>query len=244
MRRNLLMSLLVAPLAFIAMPALSAEKEDIDDLPSITVMGSGQISVRPDMAQINMGVTTQSATAQAALTANNAAMAALLKALAARGIAEKDILTSNFSIYPEYRQPGEPGFPSSGGKTAKIVSYRVNNEVQVRVRKIASLGPLLDEVVKVGSNQVQGINFMIDEPSPVLDEARKKALADARRKAEVYATTAGIKLGRVLSIDESVQQSPRPMMEYARAEMAQSSVPIAAGEQQLSAHITVKYAIE
>lgn len=229
--------------------------DDMDLPPSVTVAGVGQIFSRPDMATLQVGVVTQATTATEALNANNKAMESLMQTLQTKGILDKDILTSNFSVYPEYRQeqPRPDGAydggaePSSGAnKMPTIIGYRVNNDVQIRVRKLADLGGVLDALVRSGANNVNSVTFSLAEPAPVLDEARKKAVDDARRKAELYATAAGIKIGRVLYIDERVGVSPpRPMM-MARemASDAAQSVPIATGEQEMSATVTITYAIQ
>ncbi len=109
-----------------------------------------------------------------------------------------------------------------------------------------NLGPILDTLVQSGSNQINGIAFGIDEPKKVLDEARKKAVADARAKAELYAKAAGVALGRVVQISESsAVMPPVPMMRMAVEAAAQdASVPIAAGQQTVSANVSITYEIQ
>jgi hypothetical protein len=167
-------------------------------------------------------------------------MSALIKTLAANGVAEKDVITDNFSVNPQYRYDNQPR-----SSKPTITGYAVNNQVHVRVRELSSLGKILDAVVENGANNVNGISFSIADPEPVLDQARQKAVADARRKAELFALASGSKLGRVLYITESggmQPQPPRPMM--MRAALSQSEVPIAIGDQQSNISITVTYALE
>jgi uncharacterized protein YggE len=206
-------------------------------VPSLTVVGSGKASASPDMAKIQVGVVTEAPAATKALKDNNDAMARLFSALEARGIPRKDMQTSNFSVVPEYKRGPH------GEQLMQIIGYRVSNEVGVKVRKLDSLGAILDVLVKEGANQIHGISFLVAEPTPVLDAARRKAMADARRKAELYAKESGLEVGRVLLIQEQTPRLPggRVLAGFARSEAG--SVPIAEGEQEFEASITVTYAI-
>lgn len=114
-------------------------------------------------------------------------------------------------------------------------------QVHVKVRDLPSLGRVLDQQVAQGANSVYGIRFGLIDPAPLLDEARKRAMVDARRKAELYAAAAGLKVGRVVSVQEAGAASPRPEV-GARAMM--SAVPVAAGEQEIQASVSVTYALE
>jgi uncharacterized protein YggE len=199
-------------------------------------VGSGKVSARPDMAQIQVGVVTEAPSAAKALKDNNDAMARLFATLGGRGIARKDVQTSHFSVAPRYKRG------SHGEQLPEIVGYRVGNVVQVKVRKLDALGQVLDEVVRQGANQIQGVSFAVAEPTPLLDEARRKAMADARRKAELYAKEAGVEVGRVLLIQEQTPHLPGPLVVgVARSETA--GVPIAEGELDFGATITVTYTI-
>jgi len=189
------------------------------------------------MAEVQVGVVTQAASAEDALKANNEAMERLMGALTARSIAEKDVQTSGFSIVPQYK------YEPQGRHDPKIVGYQVSNQVHVRVRQLAALGPLLDAVVGKGANQVGGIHFAVAEPAPYLDDARRKAVADARRKAELYAGAAGVELGRVLLLDEA-PHGPRPVGAQPMARAAGPAVPVAAGELEFHAGVTITYALK
>jgi uncharacterized protein len=206
-------------------------------LPSITVVGSGEVGAKPDMAQIQVGVVTQAPSAAKALADNNEAMDKLFKTLAERGIRDKDIQTSNFSVSPQYRQP-QPGQPQQ-----EIVGYQVSNQVAVKVRQLQTLGKVLDDLVTKGANQVHGITFSVAEPESLLDQARLKAIADARRKADLYARAARTKLGRVLLIEEATPRVPRPVG-FGMAMERAAAVPVAPGEQEYHASITVTYALD
>lgn len=222
-----------------AAPGWAIEMKDLP--PSISVTGEGHAYAKPDQAQISMGVVSDSKTAAVALKSNNEKMTTLISTLKSKGIAEKDILTSNFSVNPQYRYDNV-----NGQQRPSIIGYQVSNDVHVKIRNLPSLGDLLDAVITAGANNVNGISFSLAEPDSVLDQARQKAMSDAKRKADLYAGAAGIKAGRVLYITESsgTIQPPRPMMMMAARASMESSVPIASGEQESTASVTVVYAIE
>jgi uncharacterized protein YggE len=204
--------------------------------PSITVIGSGAASGPSDTAEVNTGVVTQAATASQAMSQNSAAMDQVLKALTALGIADRDIHTTNISIVP-VRAPPQTGRQ----QPSPIVGYEVTNQVHVTVRNLAALGRLLDTLVSRGANALGGIGFSIADPAPLLEQARTRAIADARQKAQVYAAAAGVKLGRVIFIRDTTPGLPRPM---AARMMTSAAVPIAPGEQELEVSVSVTYALE
>lgn len=214
---------------------------------TIAVNGTGKISAVPDIAEINVGVVTQAPTAQQALAANTEAMTTLQALLKERGVAAKDVQTTQIQVNPQYSQPRpqRPDQPQAEF-VPRIVGYRVDNSVQVTSRQIAKLGALLDALVQAGANQIHGIQFRVGEPEKLLDEARKRAMADAKRKAEMLAGEAGVVLGPPVSIQEGT--SSPPPMPYAPRMMgmmaAGSAVPVAAGEQELSLTVQVSYEIK
>jgi uncharacterized protein YggE len=213
-----------------------AVRGEQEPAPSITVVGSGRAAAPPDTAEVTAGVVTQAATAAQALTQNNAGMERVLKALTGLGIAERDVRTSSVSVMPQRAelQPGRQQAPA-------IVGYEVTNQVHVKVRNIAILGRLLDTLVGQGANALGGIAFSVADPAPLLADARTRAIADARRKAEAYTAAAGVKLGRVIFIRDATPEMPR----FASARMvASSGVPVAPGEQELEASVSVTYGLE
>ena len=206
--------------------------------PTISVTGRGTASSPPDMATIITGVTTHAETAQAALEANNRAMQNLLDVLKENQIADKDVQTSNFDMSPEYQRDPR------GQNNPKIIGYRATNQVRVQVRNLPQLGKVLDSLVFAGSNQVSGIGFGIDDPTGVLNQARQRTVADARSRAALYAQAAGVRLGHVISISEEPAMGPQPRFQ-ARAMLAEANaVPVATGEQELSATIQMVYTIQ
>jgi uncharacterized protein YggE len=226
----------------LALTSIAAAQDDSQHvssklIPSITVIGTGEVNSKPDMATINIGVTTEAESAADALKANTEKMNRLMEDLKRTGIDDKDIQTSNFSVHPRYDHDPE------GRRAPKINGYQVNNQVQVKVRKLNSLGRLLDDVISSGANNVQGIEFSLADSTNAMDDARTKAMADARRKAELYAKAAELKLGKPMLIQEQITRGGPQPMPYARMAMAAEAVPVAAGELTTSAQITVTYRI-
>jgi uncharacterized protein YggE len=208
-------------------------------LRTLTMTGTGEMRAKPDTAIVTLGVMSRADTARAALTANNAAMTAILSSLEAAGIAKKDIQTSNFSVNPVY------DYDNTGAKPPRITGYDVSNQLAVTVRKLDTLGTILDEAVSKGSNQIYGITFTIDDPRALEDEARKSAVQDAVRKAKLYAEAAGVALDAIQSISEQVARPPQPVyMKAQRMEAAaDSSVPVAEGEQVVSIDVSITWTI-
>jgi len=197
---------------------------------SITVTGSGTVTAPPDTAELTTGVVTQAPSAAQALAGNNAAMEALLKSLRSLGIAQKDIQTTNITVTPQHRQG------KNDSQLPEITGYEVANQIRVKVRDLSSLGRVLDELVTQEANVLSAIRFGVQEPTQLLDDARTKAMVDARRKAEVYANAAGVKLGRPLSVQEGGAVLPRPLI-TSRALMS-AAVPVAPGEEEFQATIS------
>src|ERR1700736_4050901 len=167
---------------------------------TISVTGEATVSVAPDLAQIDGGVTSEAKTAREASDANNAAMGRVLLALKGAGIEEKDFQTSRLSLQPQ-------SAPNRTGPSA-IVGYRASNRVTIRLRDVTKVANVIDTLVGAGANDIGGINFMVSQASKLLDEAREKAIADARRKAEIYAKAAGVTLGAPLNISEEGSAQP------------------------------------
>jgi uncharacterized protein YggE len=208
-----------------------------DPKPLMSMSGEGRISVAPDMAQVSVGVLTQGRTAKDAGEANAKAMNAVVNALKADGIAARDLGTSNYSIQPVYTQPNP-----NRAEPPRISGYQVSNTLMVRIRDLAKVGDVLDKVVASGSNQVYGIDFQVSDISTKLDQARVAAVEDARRKADLYARAAGLKLGRIVALAEGAEGAPpppRPMMRSAMAEAA--ATPVEAGERDLSVSVRITW---
>ena len=204
--------------------------------PTLSVTGEAQVSVAPDLAQIDGGVTTEAKTAREASEANNKAMAAILPALKAAGIAETDIQTARLSLFPQ--SPSSKLQPSG---PVQITGYRASNRVTIRVRDVTKVAATIDALVAAGANEIGGINFMVSQESKLLDDARVKAIEDARRKAEIYAKAANVRLGAPVSISEEGSAGPVPV---GRAQFkANVGAQVAPGEETLRVSVSVSYEI-
>jgi uncharacterized protein YggE len=235
--RPLLPPLVVA----LAMLSPSAFAATSDQIPSISIEGKGEAVAAPDTAAVTAGVTTEGATAREALAANSKAMAQLISTLKAAKIDAKDIQTSGFSVNPQYVYPDK----DASGAPPRITGYEVQNGVSVKVRQLDDLGPILDSVVSAGGNTINGVQFSIEDPTKLLEEARKAAFADAEAKAKTYADAAGIGLGSILSISEGPSETPpRPVMFKAAAPMARSAVPVEAGQLTYDVDVSVVWALK
>jgi uncharacterized protein YggE len=189
------------------------------------------VSAAPDQATIQLGVTTQATTAAAALTQNSTDTAAVIASVIALGVAEKDIQTSNFSVYPTYDTSG-----------TRITGYQVSNSVTVTIRDLVKAGTLLDQVVQAGANNITGLNFSIADTSALVSEARIRAFDAAKAKAEAMAKAAGVELGEIISVTESSQNAQSyPMARVAMDAMAEA--PIQAGTQDITVDVSIVYAL-
>ena len=229
-------------LALAAAPAAWAK----DAPPRIlSLTGHGEVTAAPDIATITLGVDKQAKTARQALMANTQAMTAIFAVLRDRWkIADKDMMTSGFSISAQYVYPKSSYDRPKG---PKLVGYRVSNMLTIRVRDLKKTGGILDDVVRTGSNRVNGVSFSINKPGPLRDEARRKAVRDALRKARIYAEETGFELGPVLRFTEGggYNPGPRPVMMAPRAKMMDAApVPVAAGEQALSVDVSITWKIK
>lgn len=205
---------------------------------TLTVSGEGRAEAVPDMATITLGMTAEAPTAAEALRETSAAIAAALMALDAAGIAPRDRQTTGLSLSPVWDHGRNTNRPP------QIIGYRASNGLSVRVRELSALGELLDLVVADGANQLAGLTFSLSDPVPAMDEARRNAVADARRKAELYAEAAGVTLGPLLRLSETGAVTPRPMQMRGDMMMAEAAaVPIAEGELSLRATVDLVFEI-
>ncbi len=224
---------LLATTCALAVPLTATASLAEDRHATISVTGEGQVMTVPDMATLSLGVTVTGDTAKAALDANSAALAAVIERLKTAGIDPKDIQTSGLSLGPAYDY-------SASSSTQKVTGYTATNMVTVQVRAIDSVGSVLDASVTDGANMLNGISFGLQDPVPASDEARTKAVADARHKAELLAGAAGLKLGPILSMaDQGGFMPPMPMggMAFEKA----AAVPVATGQMVVSATVGVTY---
>ena len=202
----------------------------------LTVTGEGEARVAPDLATIQLGVTTQAASAAEAMRQNSTQQTAVIDALTGAGIAQADVQTSGLNLNP-LMDYGE-------GRAPTVTGYQASNMVSVRVKDVPRLGEVLDSIVTAGANEINGITFTRDDSAASQDEARRAAVTDARHKAEVLAEAAGLTLGPVLVLrDMPVPEGPRPMMMEARAAADAAKVPVAAGELAMTAWVEMEFAL-
>lgn len=243
MKTSLLASL---ALAASAIPAAASAQEATPRISPqatvLTVSAEGSSSRKPDLAIFTAGVTSTGKTASAALSANSADMTKVIAALKRAGIAERDIQTSNLSLNPVYADnPRQPGSQLDQQPPA-IIGYQASNMVTVKQRKLGEFGQVIDTLVSAGANQVNGPSFQVDQPEPALNEARIAALKTARDRANLYANATGLKVGRILSINEGGSYTPRPMVMARMVSMdAGAAPPVAEGELALTANVTVMF---
>ncbi|MCS7219705.1 MAG: SIMPL domain-containing protein [Anaerolineae bacterium] len=212
---------------------------------TITVIGQGRVHVRPDIAQAQIGVEVFAPTVKEATAKNREQMTAVLAALRKAGIADRDIQTSNYSIFFE-REPGIPMPATAEGIPGELQGrYRVSNMVQVTIRDLDAVASVLDAAIEAGANNIWGVNFSLEDSSAAESEARAKAMANARAKATELAELAGLKLGEVVSISESIS-SPYPVMAFAAMERigVGGSGPISPGELDFQASLQVVFEVQ
>ena len=191
--------------AAISAPAAAQQAADINQ--SITgtrldLAVTGQVTRVPDLAIVNAGVVTRSANAATAIQENANRMAQVVAALKRAGIADRDIQTSSINLNAEYRYPNN--------QPPQLTGYTASNQLTVKFRDIRSSGKILDALVAQGVNQINGPSLSIEHPEEALDEARTKAVADGRARAELYAHSLGMQVARVVSISESGGYAPPP----------------------------------
>jgi uncharacterized protein YggE len=217
---------------------ISVTSPDSASTNGITVSGEGKVSGTPDVAVISLGVSTIRPTVAEARDQAGTTMQALIESIKTNGVAEKDIQTTQLSIYPQYDY--------SMGGAGKLVGYQITNTVTVKVRDINKTSDVLDGAITAGGDmtQVQNIAFTIDDPTTLRDQAREEAVNDAKARAQRLADTAGVKLGDPISIKET---SATPYVYNDRAVMAPATgpgTPIETGELDVDLTVEVVFAIE
>jgi uncharacterized protein YggE len=202
---------------------------------TLNLSAYGETRVAPDMATITLGVSTQAATAEAAMAANARQMAGVMAGLKKAGIAAKDIQTSNLNLSPQYRYPQN--------EAPQLTGYQASNQVTVTVHDLKALGAAVDATVAGGANQVQGISFGLEDPTAAENAARLAAVKALTAKAELYAKATGHQVARLVSLSEAGSISPRPPMplaSFAAARMKEDTA-ISPGELTVRVDVTGLY---
>lgn len=220
----------------VSVPAQAQPQQSVPEA-RVIVTGEGSVAVPPDYALIRAGVRSRAKTAKEATDAGSKLMSAVTAALVDSGIAQNDIQTARFSLQPVY-------LSQSSSTEPKLSGFSVSNQVKVKIRQIAKVGDIIDRLVAAGATDVGNVELLTSEPAKAADQARALALADARRKAELYAQAAGLTLGAAAWIAEQSASAPPMPMTVMRASAAPATtVPIAAGEDTLQVRITVGFDI-
>jgi uncharacterized protein len=225
----------VAALSVRTGPVAGAPATDTPAEHTITVSASGKVTVVPDVARVNLGVTITKPTVKAVRQAGAKSMTDIINALKALGIDEKDIQTTNLSLYAQY----------GNGSTPRIVGYQISEQIQVTVRDLDKAGDVVDTATAKGATDVNGISFDVADPVKVQNDARAAAVAAARVSAEAMASAGKVSLGAVVSITDASPPSPifYGYGALKAAPMADTPTPVQPGTQDLSATVTVVFAI-
>jgi len=206
---------------------------------NITVTGTGKVIYTPDLATLVLGVSSEGKTAAEAWDKNRLLVARLFEVLKKHGIDPKDMKTSNLSVTPRYLEKPQ--------KERILIGYLASYDLTVKVRKLDDLGAILDGMVDNGANRNVSLTFGYSDLDTLMDQARAKAVAEARKKAEIFVSGAGARLGQVLAINDGSYAPPyyQPMrFEHLAKADAPAALLIAAGEQELSVNVTVSYEID
>jgi len=220
-------------------PVSSGAKEQV---PTITVVGHGTVSAKPDIARVNLGVEATAPTVAEAMRMANDKMKAVIAALKQQGVADRDLRTSNFSIF--FERPQAPA--GAGGKPGAQPQgmYRVSNTVEVTIRDLDKASAVLQAAVDAGANTAWNLEFDIDDTKSLEAQALERAYDDGRSNAETLARRAGVVLGPLVSISEVVGARPSPIfMEATAFKVADSGPPIERGELTFSTQVQIVYAI-
>jgi uncharacterized protein YggE len=221
-------------LAFFCVASAHSQQSQLPEA-RLVVIGEGIVRVTPDHAQVVASVTTRAKTVKEASDTNARLMTAATSALLRAGIAQTDIRTSRFSVQPTYTPPAPPAEP-------KLTGYSVTNQVTINVRDIDKVGEVLDQLITAGVTSVGSISLLVSDQSKALDEGRAAAIADARRKAEIYARASQLRLGEVAWVTEDAGFAPAVARTSAAPAMA-TSVPIAPGEDTVRVRVTVGFTV-
>ncbi len=213
---------------------------------TVSFSGEGKVVMKPDIALIDLSILTEATTSKAAQDENSKKSKSLTDFLKKQGIEDKDIKTTGYNIYPQYYYPPYPTVDTRG---PRITGYQVNQMIQVKVRDLEKVNTVLDGVVSAGVNQVNNMQLTIDEPEKLRDEAREKAIKDAKTKADALEDQLDIDLGKIVNFIENGGGYPVPMM-YAKEVDGRGgvgggggpSVPV--GENEVVVNVTITYQIK
>jgi uncharacterized protein len=236
---GLAVGLLAASLAGPALGTARAQSDSEEPTRMISVTGTGRVFLKPDIADVSLGVVVQAREALEASQRAAEAMDAVIAALLDLGIAEEDIQTTQLSLNPVYDWNRNPPL---------ITDWEANNVVRVTVRDVEQVGPVVDAAVAAGATRVDGVSFRVDDPTAAEAEARTEAVTSARAKADALAAAAGVTITGVLTISESSMQPPMPIYlerSFAAAEgMDMAATPSLPGQVEVQINVYITFSIE
>ncbi|NLG48927.1 MAG: SIMPL domain-containing protein [Chloroflexi bacterium] len=210
---------------------------------TITVTGSGTAAAAPDVAYVVLGVETIDESAAKAVRDNSEKMNAMMAALKAMGIADKDVQTSRYNMWLEQEDKPEARVLTDSQEQEAALRYHVVNQVRVTVRDVAKVGELMDKALQAGANRVEGVSFGIEDTDTLSEQAREDAIADAKAKADQLAAGFGTKVGAVYSVTEFDQGRPVALAQEIMPIMADSRMSISAGEISVNVQVQVQFEI-
>jgi len=223
-------------------------ENDMKDPSMLNVRGSSEVRVAPDEATVRLGVLAQEPSARAAQSRANEIVGGILEGLETLGIPESEIQTAELRLTPVFAPQPQPRTARTEPEEPKIVAYQASNVVSVRLTELSRVGPAIDAGLEAGANRLEGVTFGLQDDLPAREEALRKAVAEARSKAQTIAEALGVRLGEVLQVDEGGVSVRMPRfaegMTMMRAEAASVSTPVAAGQITVAADVSVRYRIE
>jgi uncharacterized protein len=230
---------LLATLAVLACTGITMASAN-EPAPSITITGTGKVLYAPDIGYVHVGISSDGVTAAEAWQKNEAVVKKIFESLKNLGLEERDLKTTNLNVTPRYLQQKD--------KAPKFLGYTVTYDLVVTVRKLDRMGAILDRMVDAGANRNMNVSFGCSNLDELMDQARAKSVADARKKANLYVTGANpnARLGDVLAISDTPIYPPGRMFPVDAMALREgnASLPIAAGEQELSVNVTIRWAID
>lgn len=227
----MLMRLVLTLALMFATPVLAEEPQR-----QIAVSGEASVAAAPDMAELTVGITREARRPDVALEGVAEGIGAVFVVLDQAGIDARDRRTSGLSLQPRWER-------NSNGSAPKIAGYVASNRVTIRVRDLDALGGLITDTVGDGANTLSGLNFVVADPAPLEAEARRLAVISAMEKAKLYAETAGVELGPLMSINDTGSFAPGPGPVMAEMALRSDAMPIAEGEVEIRASVSMIYAI-
>lgn len=208
--------------------------------PVVGLSVTESVDAAPDMATVGTGVQTRALTAREAMQKNAQAMDRLIAAILKSGVARKDIQTSGINLNPQYDYTNR-----TGSQGPRFVGYEASNQLTVKLRKIDTVGDIIDAMVAAGATNINGPSFGIADEAPLLTAAREKAIRTAAARAQFYAAQTGYRSARLVSISETGQFSPPVPMPMMRAQAAEAaSTKVEPGQLSMSVTLSFQYVLE